>query len=434
MSKELKIVWLCTVNNRDIYSRIQLSSFVLIRLKQCLLGRPVPKFTEKAQWNTNAIKEFEKFEDIKLSVIFPYDGIKGRIQNFSINGIEYFCYRTDDDFLSSFVKIKIFRRKKDYPKTRKIVSFLISKIKPDVVHVIGAENPNYSICALDVPKTIPCVVSLQTLLSFPGFKDNYPMGERLYQYRSYIEQSVLKRSDYIASTMKPYNDYIRKYIKTDAIFLNMKLAVGVEVNMEKKESEYDFVYFAKNIKKAADDALNAFALAHNENPSLTLNISGSYDPDYKIKLEERIMELNLEKCVYITGSKQTHDEVLNQIKKSRFALLPLKVDLISSTVREAMACGLPVVTTITPATPDLNARRESVLLSNKGDYKGMAHNMLRLVCDTEYANQIRENAVITIQEKYSNEALMKQWRKAYFEIIDNFRNESLLSKDICSAD
>ena len=100
------------------------------------------------------------------------------------------------------------------------------------------------------------------------------------------------------------------------------------------------------------------------------------------------------KNVIFCGPLPTHDDVIKQIRKSRFAILPLKIDLISGTIREAMANGLPVVTTITPATPKLNETRESVLLSEKGDFKAMAENMLWLINDNEVAIKLKKNSFV----------------------------------------
>jgi len=428
--KKIKVVWLCTIANQQIHNHIKFAPWRLKNIIKTCAGKSALKLTERAVWNTNAIKEYEKFNDISLTVIFHYAGIRGDVQRFSINGINYICYRSEDDHFShSFFKL-FGRTSETYPKGRKIVSSLIEELSPDIVHVIGAENPNYSICALDISHDIPLVVSLQTLMSEPDFKENYYINEESYLFRSNVERMVLERSDYIASRIKKYNTFIKENIKNDAVFLQMPLALGVDINTESSTKEYDFVYFANNISKAADDAIESFALAYKMNPSLTLNISGSYDIAFKRQLEKRMKGLKIDKNVFITGPKQTHEDVIKQIKKSRFALLPLKIDLISSTIREAMACGLPVVTTITPATPNLNKERESVLLSNKGDYQAMANNMLRLVEDVNYAQMISNNALLTIQEKSSNKAFMKMWRKAYYEIIDNFKNGTPFSEDV----
>ena len=430
MSETISVVWLCEIANLQIYSHLKFASWRLKNIIRFLKGKSVLKVRNLAQWNTNAIKEFEKFKDIKLTVIFSAVGIRNSYQKFSINGIDYICYRPEDDYLVTTIQKRIMKLGNNYIRTRKIVSSLIDEIKPDIVHVIGAENPYYSICALDVPANIPCVVSLQTLMSEPSFKGNYPINEDSYQYRTSIEQQVIKRSNYIASGVKPFYDFITENIKKDSIFLQMTLAVGVDVNIEPSKKEYDFIYFANNINKAADYAIEVFAIACQKYPSLTLNISGRYEEKFKSTLEKRMKELGIEKNVFITGSKQTHEEVIEQIKKSRFALIPLKVDFVSGTIREAMACGLPVVTTITQGTPILNNKRESVLLSPIGDYQAMADNILKIVENENLAKSIRDNALITVKEMYSNEAFMKKWRKAYFQIIENFHNKTPFSDDV----
>jgi len=87
-----------------------------------------------------------------------------------------------------------------------------------------------------------------------------------------------------------------------------------------------------------------------------------------------------------------------------------------------MANGLPVVSTITPETPNLNKKRESVLLSPAGDFSAMADNMLKLLNDENFAEKIRENACITASERVNNEQIIRKWIDAYRASIDNFKN------------
>ena len=134
--------------------------------------------------------------------------------------------------------------------------------------------------------------------------------------------------------------------------------------------------------------------------------------------------------VRFEGKLPTHDDVLRQIKLSRFAVLPMKIDLVTGTIREAMANGIPVVTTITPASPNLNVKRESVLLSEKGDFQAMADNMLRLLRDKDFADRIREIALITAEERESNQEIVSQWVIAYKACIDNFRNGTPIPEDL----
>jgi len=416
--KKIKVVWICHFSDKRIRECIEFDKFYYKTIIKKILLKPIRGWQDYAAWNSNAIKEFEKYDDIDLTIIFPHVGIKGKNQEFSLNGINYICFRSEDDYLGSFIKSRISKSiRKNYPKNRKLISELISKIKPDIVHVIGAENPYYSMAALDIPDNIPSIVSLQTLVSDPDFKKNYPIGEEEYKIRSFIESKIIKRCDYIATPVQLFQTIIKTNIKPDANFLNISLALGQDIDTSYDKKIYDFVYFAANINKAGDYAIEAFALAYRQVPGTTLNMSGSYSADFKTKLDERINELGISDCVFFTGSQPTHDDVLRQIKKSRFALLPLKIDLVSGTIREAMACGLPVVSTVTPGTPGLNRERESILISKKGDFQAMANNMVRLLKDEELARKLRENGIKTVQERYSNERNMEEWRKSYYDIL-----------------
>ena len=105
-------------------------------------------------------------------------------------------------------------------------------------------------------------------------------------------------------------------------------------------------------------------------------------------------------------------------------MLPLKVDGVSGTIREAMFAGIPIVSTITRSTPDLNVNRESLLLSKQGDFEGMAFNMVRLVQSPELAFRLRSNALITAQEKWNNNCSMSQLIEVYKAIIMNHKHDS----------
>lgn len=432
-NKKIKVVWICHFSDEEVRSQIRFSPLYYKRFLYLFKREHRYKWQDFAVWNSNAIREFEKYDDIDLTVIFPHFGIKGKKQSFCVNGINYICFRSEDDYFFHYLRNKLLRKfEKEYVQNRKLISSEIAKINPDIVHIIGAENPYYSIAALDIPDNIPSIVSTQTLMSLPNFLKNYPISKSSYEYRSKLEQQILKQCNYVATVAERSQKFIRENINPNAIFLQMPLALGVDIDVSCEEKEFDFVYFAANISKACDYAIEAFALARKKHLGLTLNVSGSYQADYKARLEARLQELGILEQVHFTGPKASHDDVLAQIKKSRFALLPLKVDLISGTIREAMACGLPVVSTITPATPTLNEERESVLLSEKGDYQAMADNMIRLVEDDSFALQIRNNAIETIREKYSNESFMLIWRKTYHEIVEKTKNGTPFSKEIVS--
>ena len=147
-------------------------------------------------------------------------------------------------------------------------------------------------------------------------------------------------------------------------------------------------------------------------------IIGDYLPEFKEQLEKRLSDNDLLGNVVFTGRLATHNDVIDGIQKARFALLPLKVDLVSGTIREAMAVGLPVVTTITPLTPSLNEKRESLLLSKTGDHSAMADNMIKLLEDESLAKTLADNALTTYKEEYDNQRFADDLMKTYKAIYN----------------
>ena len=416
---KIKIVWICHLSNAQVRAKLKFKKLTPLSILRRLRGQV--DLSDFAIWNTNAILEFEKFKDVGLHIIAPYYNIGG-IQEFEINSIHYHFFEPEDDNLISIIKSKVQKKiKTSYNKNSKVINALILKVKPDIVHLIGAENPYYGESVLTLSHKAPLIISLQTLMSEPNFYKNYPITKELYDYRASIEAKIIKRADYIGSKVEVFRKIIKESIHPSARFLDMNLALGEKVTITKVDKLYDFVYFAADISKAVDYAIEGFAIAKKSFPNITLHVVGGYSDSYMQTLRDKMQELGLGQEVDFTGKLLTHDDVLAEIRKAKFALLPLKVDLIAGTIREAMSNGLPVVTTVTPVTPTLNDNRESLLLSEIGDLEKMAENMCRLIVDNELAHTLSTNALKTIDERYSNSANMHEWRDNYYAILNNER-------------
>lgn len=416
----MKILWICHFSNTKVRSHMNNKVGLVESVVRKFLKKPCHNF-DFAQWNTNAIKEFEKFTDVvELHVISPSYTMQDFESVFEENGIHYYFFKDENSGLKSF--LKAFVDEREYSNNRKYIADKIKEIEPDLIHVIGAENPQYSLAALDIPRSIPVFVQLQTLMIDPEFKKNYPISEKSYAYRSGSERQILERADYIGTPEKKFVNVINNLLEHKGPILGTSLAVAESLNFSNCEKKFDFVYFALDISKAADYAIEAFSIASQQNQSITLDVVGNFSISLKKQLDARIDELGLRDKITFEGKLATHDDVISQIRKSRFALLPLKIDLLSGTIREAMANGLPVVSTITPETPNLNKKRESVLLSPAGDFSAMADNMLKLLNDENFAEKIRENACITASERVNNEQIIRKWIDAYRASIDNFKN------------
>ena len=165
----IKIAYICHFSNQEVQSMLSLrlswKDRLLLHLRKKPLSTNVDDF---AVWNTNAIDEFKKMtEEVELHVIAPYPYLSSPVSEYEKEGISYHFFRNDDN-LAEFIQRNVLKFVKlSYKRERKRILSFIKRIQPDVVHIVGAENPYYSLSAIDVPRSIPLIVQLQTLLNNP---------------------------------------------------------------------------------------------------------------------------------------------------------------------------------------------------------------------------------------------------------------------------
>ena len=418
--KPMRVVWLCNFSNAEVrhYLRFSLGTLDFL-LRKLTKSNASIRESDYGQWISNAIEEFKRFDNIELHVVSPHYGLKQSIQDFCISKIHYHFY-SDESF--SFVWKALskcgLKRKPLYKRNYRRISCIVDRINPDLIQLIGAENINYSIPALSYNPTVPFIVQLQTLVNDP--KVYHSLSSDVRDYIRSTETAILSRADFIFTSVPSFMSIIRNELGLDSIILSNKLAVGVLVDKSVVNKEFDFVYFSVNINKAADIAIKSFAIAKRTYPDIKLDIVGYYSPDYKHYLDEIIVENEVCDSVFFEGHLPTHDDVIRQIKKSKFALLPLRPDVLPSTIREAMSVGCPVITTTTEMTPELNKNRLSVLLCDAESPESHALNMCRLLGDKKLSEQLRENSFITVEELYNNRDSMRRMMESYYACYDSY--------------
>ena len=416
MAEKIKVVWICHFSNELIRKHLSFDTSSIWYLVQKLLKK-LPYY-DYAVWNTNGIKEFEKYsKEVELYVISPHKGLAKDVR-FECKGINYFFFKSEDDNLFDQLLQRITHRIGcgEYRKNALKICNEIDSINPDIVHLIGAENPYYSNSILYLnDSNYITIAQLQTLLADPSLLNAY--SDKGLRLRAKSEANVIKKAQYCGTCIAKYRDIVR-LMKPDARFLDTKLAVGVSISIPDIQKKYTFVYFANDVSKAADLAVDGFIEAFKDDKTITLEIIGRCHSEFRSSLEEKLSTFGAIEAVHFKGFQPAYSDVLSLVDQAKFALLPLKADIVSSTIREAMAHGLPVVTTITEGgTLMLNEKRESVLLSDIGDNKALAANMLKLCKDESFANRIRENAFLTVEELYSNKAAMENYYKAYRQVL-----------------
>ena len=414
MEQKIRVLWLCSVSNAEMREHYQTKAGPALQWIYKKFKHTTTDDKDHAQWDTNAIKEIEKRDDVELHVVCPKRFLTKKYVDFEMNGVHYHLFRDQNSALIPWLYSQtIAKFSSRYHRNRKRIKHIIETVKPDIVHVIGAENPQYSLATLDIPESIPVIVQLQALLCSLEKVSRIPFERKDYHYKGEIEKEIFKRTPFIGTTAPGFIDYINNIIESNAVILKISLALTEPVYKGENEKIYDFVYFASNLSKGADLAIKSFSIAHQKYPNITLDVIGGYTDELKSTLDGIVEEKQLKNSVTFEGFLPTHDDVIKQIRKAKYALLPITMDIVPGTVREAMANGLVVLTSITEGTPKLNVEMESVLLSPVCDYEKMAEDMITVLENPEFAKTLRENAWKIAEERSSNREVIQKWVDSY---------------------
>ena len=356
-------------------------------------------YSDYGLWITNIINGLKTRDDVEIHVISPHYGLKTSSQKLTLEGVYYYFFRPW--FYGFWGRIEYWlEHYRDFLYTpsclirKKIVRNFIREIKPDIVNLIGAENLDYSVTALEI-KDIPIILHCQTVYANPDRKKNTGV---VLKSRWNSELRLFKHIKYVACSGRMYYDLIKGY-NPDSIIFPRRWPAAVFPNIPEVPKKYDFAYFAGgfNQGKGFNNAIEAIAIVAKKHPELKVLGVGDWDEENKV-YRERIKELGIESNIEIHPRFPQRNDMLCFVKQARFALLPFKMDVVSGAMMEALRLGLPVVAFRTSGTPALNEKRETVLISEIDDNEALAANMLRVYEDEELAARLVENSSLYIKE------------------------------------
>jgi colanic acid/amylovoran biosynthesis glycosyltransferase len=126
------------------------------------------------------------------------------------------------------------------------------------------------------------------------------------------------------------------------------------------------------------------------------------------ELREQIAQLHLQDCVELPGTKPQH-EIREHLAAASAFVLPSVVDPdggmdnLPTVIMEAMAAGLPVVSTSVGGIPEMVIPNETGFLVQPGDVAALAGAIERLLDDTGLARRFGERGFQRASELFSIE-------------------------------
>ncbi|EHR71981.1 glycosyltransferase [Burkholderiales bacterium JOSHI_001] len=156
-------------------------------------------------------------------------------------------------------------------------------------------------------------------------------------------------------------------------------------------------------------ALRAFALIRERFPAARLTVAGS-GPELQA-LRELAAQLGVADAVAFPG-RIDNARIPDLYASADCMLNPTTADNMPISILEALASGVPVVSTDAGGIPDLVEHGRTAWLSPVGDAKALAAGALRVLGDPAIAAHLREQGLAEVQ-RYAWPQVFGQWRNAY---------------------
>ncbi len=162
--------------------------------------------------------------------------------------------------------------------------------------------------------------------------------------------------------------------------------------------------------KRVEDAIKTFAIVHRELPSKLLMIG---DGPERPNAEELCRNLGIFQEVRFIGKQEQMDEILSI---SDLFLLPSQYESFGLAALEAMACGVPVISTNAGGLPEINVQGVTGYLSDVGDVDDMATHAMELLSSDARLQQAKDAAKAQAR-KFEKGLIIPRYEALYRQVL-----------------
>ena len=233
----------------------------------------------------------------------------------------------------------------------------------------------------------------------------------------------INQSDAVTAVSESLKEDTYKHFSTNRIIDVIPNFIDMDEQPKERDMELRRRYAADNEPilchisnfrkvKRVEDVLHVFKQVNDKIPSRVLLVG---DGPERYKLEEVCREIGLCDRVIFLGKVPSTKEVL---RISDVFMLPSKTESFGLAALEAMAVGVPVISSNTGGIPEVNVHGVTGYLSNVGDVDDMAKNTIELLKDQEKLAEFRENS-LNRARYFNKDRVVSEYEAVYSSLVQH---------------
>lgn len=300
-------------------------------------------------------------------------------------------------------KLTIINKIKRIFKRIKKINQYKKELNADII-LTFMQKPSFFVLLSNIFNKVPTIVSVRNdpKIEFKTKKDKILM-KLLYP----------KANGYVFQT-KEAKEYFNDKIKEKAeIIPNPINPHFIEKSFEGKRDKNIVSVGRLEYQKNQEILIRAFSLLPDKYKDYKLTIYG--EGRLRVQLEDLIKSINIEKRVILPGNIE---DVKEKIYTASMFVLSSRYEGMPNALMEAMALGLPVISTDCPCGGPryLIQNNQNGILVENGNIEELENAMKKILDNPEYANELGRNAnkiAETLNPNKVNEVWEKYIKKVY---------------------
>lgn len=288
--------------------------------------------------------------------------------------------------------------------------------KFDIIHI---HSPLVPVVKTDKPKIVTEHGTAKGFIDNLEAIDMFSIMQKMFSFHfTAIDRAVISNSNYVTAVSAACSNEISR-------FYNIQNSVdvvgnGVDTDFfcpgQNDAKSIDVLFVGSLItKKGLTNLIEAAGILKSRYPKIRIVLAGK--GPLKATIIKLVKELQLPENVILFGYAD-RDALRKLYRCSRINVLPSNHEGLPTTILEAMACGIPVVSTPVGGIPEVVKHGETGLLVNPKQPLELANAISLLMDNREKRRQIARNALAMVKSRYEWGAICTKFESIYRSVLN----------------